>query len=333
MAASAPPPWSGTTRITGTTSCGPPDLLVNGQSITRCCTPVPLRDFSTRTSSVSPMGARVRRLRCQRQPRQATPSRSEARYGSPATRWLPAAVTTTSPGDPRPAQIGQLRPPVGARPCRLQVQQHRLEGMAPQQRRGRLERGLGIRRPHHHQPRQIQAQPHPRRRRKRPGQIHVGRQPARIQRGAQHPPPQRQRPAARRAGQFAQPAPGNPLEPRGLIQRPDAGRKPGVSRTNPKQPPRGMQPPALFDFMHGHPQRGGTLGVGKSQRNTLGSTGRQDTVRKPNKRRAPCRTMSWRLGFSTPVADCPHQNPKGHGYVRQRRFERAHRRRGGVAPR
>ena len=47
--------------------------------MTRRRAPVPLRDFSTRTSSLSPTGAWVRRLRCQRQPRQATPSRREAR--------------------------------------------------------------------------------------------------------------------------------------------------------------------------------------------------------------------------------------------------------------
>ena len=47
--------------------------------MTRRRTPVLLRDFSTRTSNVSPTGTRVRRLRCQRQPRQATPRRREAR--------------------------------------------------------------------------------------------------------------------------------------------------------------------------------------------------------------------------------------------------------------
>ena len=43
-----------------------------------------------------------------------------------------------------------------------------------------------------------------------------------------------------------------------------------------------MQPPALFNFIDGQPQRGGTLGVEKRQRKILGDTGCHNTKQKAN---------------------------------------------------
>ena len=244
-----------------------------------------LRDFSTRTSSVSPIGTLGQAAAL---PAPAAAGHAQAQRGQVGQPGNPRTAIRRHHYQARPPRVPPDRPAAttGWRAA------GRFPGPAASASNALLRSNVALactaasRHPAAAPPPGVTApgsSATPRGRRERTRQVHVGRQPA---------PPSSASPSTRNPSVSA-PLPGGPVSslrrPRGIPSNPvawssarDPGRKPGLRRADAKQPARGMQPPALFDFIHGQPQRGGSFGVEKRQRNTLGSTGNQHTKQKAN---------------------------------------------------